>query len=171
MPLPVAHGLLGASIVAAVHPQPTKRYFLPLFVGGFLANVPDADFLLVFIFQSRTWHRGFSHSILFALVVCLVFVLWWGKQYFRQAAAYGLALASHGILDYLTTKRGRGVELLWPFSSAKLGLHWVGLSEMPSRLPAPDIMKALAVEFVLFAPLLALIICSRTFIWKKASAN
>jgi len=163
MPLPVAHGLLGASIIAAVHPRPTNRYFLPLVTGALLANAADFDFLPAILFHSKTWHRGFSHSITLAVFVCLIFVVCLGWQHITQAVAYGLAFASHGILDYVTTKEGGGVALLWPFSSARIGLGWVGLSELPSRLPALGIVKALAVEFLLFTPLLLLVICSRKY--------
>ncbi len=168
MPLPVAHGLLGASIIAAVHPHPTKRYFMPLLMGAFLANAADLDFFLIIVLHSRAWHRGFSHSIMLALVVCLIFVLSLGRRYTREAVAYGLAFASHGILDYVTTKEGGGVELLWPFSSERLVFGWVGLSELPSRLPAMEIVKSLIVEFIIFTPLLILIIGLRKYIWKDA---
>lgn len=168
MPLPVAHGLLGASIVAAIHTQPTKRYFMPILAGAFLANAADLDFFLVFTFHSRAWHRGFSHSIILALVVCLIFVVSLGRRHIREALAYGLAFASHGILDYVTTKEGGGVELLWPFSSDRFVLGWVGLSELPSRLAAMEIVKSLVMEFALFAPLLILVIGLRKYIWKGA---
>ena len=169
MPLPVAHGLLGASIVAAVHPRPTNRYFVPLLFGAFLANAADFDFLLVFVLHSKTWHRGFTHSIMLALVVCLIFVVSLGKRRISEAIGYGLAFGSHGILDYVTTKEGGGVELLWPFSSDRLAFGWVGLSELPSRLPAMEIMKALVVEFMLFMPLLLLASYLRKHMWKDAS--
>ena len=168
MPLPIAHGLLGASIIAAAHPQPTNRYFLPLVTGMFLANAADADFLLVILFNSRAWHRSFSHSIILALIVGLGLILLLGRQRIREALVYGLAFASHGILDFLTTKEGSGVELLWPFSSARLGLRWFGLSELPSKLPALGIVKALAFEFLLFAPLFVLTLYLRNRIGKRA---
>ena len=168
MPLPVAHGLLGASIVAASHPQQANRYFMPLFAGAFLANVADLDFFLVFTLHSRDWHRGFSHSIMLALVVCLIAVLSLGRRHIREAIAYGLAFASHGILDYVTTKEGGGVELLWPFSAERFVFGWVGLSEWPSRLPALEIVKSLIVEFTLFTPVLMLVIGLRKYAWKDA---
>jgi membrane-bound metal-dependent hydrolase YbcI (DUF457 family) len=158
MPLPVAHGLLGASVIAAAHPQSTQRYFMPLFAGAFLANLADLDFILVFIFHSKSWHRGFSHSILFGLVACLILVLSLGKRHLREAIAYGLAFTSHGILDYVTTKEGGGVELLWPFSAERFVLGWVGLSEMPSRLSDLEIVRTLGVELICFAPLLILVL-------------
>lgn len=170
MPLPIAHGLLGASIVAAIHPQPNDRHFLPLFVGAFLANAADLDFLLVFLFRSRDWHRGFSHSILFALAVCLIFLLTMGKRHLREAAAYGLAFSSHAFLDFVTTKEGGGVELWWAFSSERFALGWVGLSELPSRLTRIEILKALSVELALFTSLLMLIMYLRRYLWRRVSA-
>ena len=167
MPLPIAHGLLGASLVVAVHPQPARRYLTPLLAGAFLANAADLDFVLVFALRSKAWHRSFSHSITFALVVGLIFVLSCGRRYLREAVAYGLAFASHGVLDYLTTKEGGGVELLWPFSADRLSFGWVGLSELPSRLPAMEIVKSLAVEFILFMPLLVLVIGLRRYAGKE----
>jgi len=154
MPLPVAHGLLGASIVAAFHPHPVqRRYPLALFVGALFANAADGDFLLVFAFHNKSWHRGFTHSVTFALLAGLLTSLLLSKRRFRVALVYWLAFASHGVLDYMTSKVGGGVTLLWPFSSERMKLGWWGLSEMPSNLTAFEIMKALGVEFVIFAAL------------------
>ena len=163
MPLPLSHGLLGASLVAATHPYPARHRFLPLLLGAFLANAADFDFLLVFAFGSKAWHRGFSHSLVFASIICLSFALLLGRNHIREAISYGLAFASHSILDYTTTKAGGGVELLWPFSSERSGLGWVGLSELPSKLSVLEIIKSLVVEFMIFAPLLVLIMGLRKY--------
>lgn len=171
MPLPVAHGLLGASLVAAVHPRPANRYFMPLLFGALLANAADFDFLLVFLLHSKAWHRGFTHSVMFALVVFFIFAVSLGRRRIREAIAYGLAFASHGILDYVTTKEGGGVELLWPFSSERLVFGRIGLSELPSRLPAMGIVKALVVEFMLFAPLILLVGYLRKYMFRGASTR
>ena len=135
-----------------------------------MANAADFDFFLVLTFHSKSWHRGFSHSITLALVFGLALVFYFGRRHVRTATAYGLAFASHGILDYLTTKAGSGVELLWPFDSDRLAFGWVGLSELPSRLPAMQIVKWLVVEFAVFAPLLILMIGLRKYVWKDFSA-
>jgi inner membrane protein len=172
MPLPVAHGLMGASIVAAIYPQRrARRLFIALLVGAFVANAADLDFLLVFALHSKAWHRGFSHSIIFALLVCLLFALSVGKRYVKEALAYGLAFASHGVLDYLTTKEGGGVELLWPFSTERLVPGWWGLSELPSRLPLTGILKALVLEFVIFTPLLLVVLLLRKIAAKHSDAT
>jgi membrane-bound metal-dependent hydrolase YbcI (DUF457 family) len=167
MPLPVAHGLLGACIVTALHQKPTgSRYSISLFAGALLANAADLDFLLVAGLHSKAWHRGFSHSVVFSLFICLLFLVVLGSGQVRNAMAYGLAFTSHGLLDYLTSKVGAGVELLWPFSTAKLTLGWWGLSEVPSRLTRMEILEALALEMALFSPLLVAI-----FLLRRSLAN
>lgn len=164
MPLPFAHALVGASLAAAIHTRPdTLRYRVALVSGAILANAPDLDFLLVFTLHSKAWHRGFTHSLVFAGFVCLLFVLTFGTRRLRDALAYGVAFASHGLLDFLTTKIGGGVELFWPFSAERLLLGWAGLSEMPSRLPPLTILKWLAVELAIFAPLLLAVL-----LWRRA---
>ncbi|MEA2205241.1 MAG: LexA-binding, inner rane-associated putative hydrolase [Blastocatellia bacterium] len=167
MPLPVAHGLLGASLVAAVYPQRAKRFWMPLLLGAFLANAADLDFVLAFILNSKTWHRGFSHSLVLALVICLGLLFLFGSRHVREAFAFGLAFASHGILDFLTTKAGGGVELLWPLSLERFGARWVGLSELPSQMPPIEIVESLALEFLLFTPLLLLAIGIRKYVGRN----
>lgn len=164
MPLPVSHALLGASIVAAAHPSPFKRYSTPLLLGALWSNVADFDFLFVFAFHSRAWHRSFTHSVVFALLVFLLLILYKGRRRIKEATVYGLAFASHGILDYLTTKVGGGVVLLWPFSNERLGLGWFGLSEVPSKLSALEVMMSALMEFAIFAPLLVVILISRRYV-------
>lgn len=170
MPLPIAHGLLGASAVAALYPGPSyARGYRPFLVGVLLANAADLDFVLVFAFNSRNWHRGFTHSIVFALATFLLFALPLGRRRLQAAIAYGAAFASHAVLDYCTTKEGRGLELLWPFSRERLALGWWGLSEMPSKLSAVQILEAAAVEFALFTPLLLGVVVVRRKLTVKGS--
>jgi len=166
--MPVAHSLVGASLVAAVLPR-EGRYRLLLAAGAFVANAADLDFILVFIFRSRAWHRGFTHSLVFALAVLLCLLLAAGRRRAREAAALGLAYASHALLDFATTKESGGLELLWPFNTDRLGLRWWGLSELPSRLPAAEILKALALEFALFAPPLILLLLLRRGVFRRAA--
>lgn len=172
MPTQIAHGLIGASFAAALHPQSTKRaYAVALLIGALLSTAPDLDFLLVIALRSKSWHRGFTHSIVFALFVCLFLALVPGKRRFWETLAFGLAFGSHGILDCLTSKEGTGVELLWPFSSERLMLGWWGLSENPLRLPPSGLLKAVGLEIVLFTPLLIVVLLLRRPRAGKTAAN
>ena len=167
MPLPIAHGLFGASVVAAVLPAPVSaRYVKPMLFGAFLANTPDFDFALVFLLNSDKWHRGFTHSIMFALLIALMFIAYRGRRNFREALAYGLAFASHFVLDFVTTKEGGGLELFFPFSDGRFGLRWFGLSEMPSKVTVFEILQNLTIEFAIFFSLLVFILLLRKLMLK-----
>jgi membrane-bound metal-dependent hydrolase YbcI (DUF457 family) len=89
----------------------------------------------------------------------------------REALAYGLAYASHSVLDYSTTKLGGGVELLWPFSAERFGLGVVGLSELPSLMPSVGILKAALLELLIFAPLLACVLLARRLTRAQSEAS
>ena len=153
MPSPVAHGLLGASVVAALHPRLRPGKYQKVIFGALLANVADIDFLLVLALSDKTWHRGFTHSLSFAFLTLPVFVLWLGRRRLRNAIAYSLAYASHAILDFVTTKKGGGLELLWPFSDHRFKLGYFGLSEAPSKMSGVEVLVALGLEFVIFTSL------------------
>lgn len=162
MPLPVAHALVGASVVAALqHQWASPRTHLQMLIAVLLANAADLDFLLVYALGSKTWHRAFMHSLVFSLFVFVLLALWLGRRRVKTAVAYGIAFGSHAVLDFVTTKQGAGIELFWPFSEERVMLGWWGLSEWPSKLSARQIVEALALEFALFAPLLFVVVFLR----------
>ena len=161
MPLPIAHGLVGAAVVAALHPRPNRMRRLPLVAGALIANCADLDFALVFLLHSKDWHRSFTHSIFFALALTVAAAALAGRSRLREVIAYGAAFASHALLDYLTTKAGGGLELLWPLTDARLGLRLWGLSELPSRMPPGGVLKSLLLEAALFTPPLLAVLYAR----------
>ena len=162
MPLPVAHALVGAGVVAAMqHEWSSRRSYAQILIAALLANAADLDFLLVYAQGSKTWHRAFTHSFVSSLLVFVLLALGLGRQKLKTAAAYGIAFGSHAVLDFLTTREGSGIELFWPFSETRVMLGWSGLSEWPSRMTALQIIQALALEFALFAPVLLAIMFLR----------
>ena len=113
--VPLAIGLgLGRDVVPA-----------PLLIAGVAVSVlPDLDVLAFrygISYASDFGHRGFSHSLLFAVFLALV-----GASAFRNAHInFGrvfwfllIAAASHGVLDAFTNG-GLGIAFLWPFSSQR----------------------------------------------------
>lgn len=169
MPLPIAHGFLGAAIVAVIHPKIKKVISVPLFIGAFLANAPDFDFLFVILTKNKSWHRGFSHSILFSIIVFITIAAFLGKDRIRTAAAYGSAYFSHVVLDFIATKFGGGLELFWFFSSERFALRWRGLSEVPSKLSNFEILQAVGLELILFGTLFAALFLMRKYIFRQAA--
>jgi inner membrane protein len=115
--IPLALGLglgLGRRIVS-----------VPLLAAGtVLAVLPDLDIVLLrlgFPYDNSFGHRGFSHSILVALLLAIAGGGWACRINKGFRAAFGflfLSMVSHGLLDCLTNG-GYGVALLWPFSEER----------------------------------------------------
>jgi membrane-bound metal-dependent hydrolase YbcI (DUF457 family) len=162
MPLPIAHGLLGASFVAATLPDasPVRNWKL-LLLGAALASCPDLDY-----FFRTEWHRGFSHSLIFASIISAVCFALWGVLSLRATIGCAGAIFSHGLLDFATTKTMPGVELLWPLSTRRFGLGLVDYYHLTGVDPVfylakdvlMDLSKAGIVELIVFLPIFLLVL-------------
>ncbi len=96
-------------------------------LGALCSVLPDADvisFKLGIPYESFWGHRGFTHSILFALIMGLVVTLlfYWKKNPLKirvgYVAFFTLCTASHPILDALTNG-GHGVAFFSPFDTTR----------------------------------------------------
>jgi inner membrane protein len=105
--------------------------------------LPDADAILFKFgvpYGNMFGHRGFSHSIFFAVLVALVILVlgfreirfnskrWWA--FFSYFSLLGI---SHGILDAMTNG-GLGVGLFIPFDSARYFLPFRPIEVSPLGL-------------------------------------
>jgi membrane-bound metal-dependent hydrolase YbcI (DUF457 family) len=159
MPLPIAHGLVGASVIAASRPQISlRRDWKVLLLGAVLAITPDFDLFFMYgLDLGRGWHRSFTHSIVFALAATCLMLAVKGASRIREVVAYGSALLSHGLLDFLATEKYDGVQLLWPFSTRMFKLGLFGFSEFgtpdyPWTAVVLGFLKPCLVELAIFAP-------------------
>jgi membrane-bound metal-dependent hydrolase YbcI (DUF457 family) len=155
MPLPLAHGLVGAAVVGAVREPAAIRRRWPLLIGALVALTPDVDFLV-------GAHRRFTHSLALALLVTGVLLVAGGRARVRAALGYGLAFMSHGLLDFATTHHGRGVRLLWPVSDEWYKLGLLSFSEFFSSYPPVLVIEQSLLEAIVLSPLLLLIVFVRT---------
>jgi inner membrane protein len=115
-----------------------------LLVAGIVASMlPDADVVL-FRFGATyddVWsHRGFSHSLGFAIFLGLMaaLVLRRCAPPLAAFAFVGVSAASHGLLDMMTNG-GHGVAILWPLTSQRYFFDWRPIRVAPlalSRFPA-----------------------------------
>ena len=103
------------------------RKVVPLSVvalGMLLSVAPDADsitFRFGIPYSSAFGHRGFTHSIGFALVTAAIASLLTRKAVTNHFAVFiflFVSMFSHGLLDAFTNQ-GKGVALLWPFSDMR----------------------------------------------------
>jgi inner membrane protein len=103
--------------------------------GVFASMLPDADVIL-FRFGATyndVWsHRGFSHSLGFAILLGLVaaFLLRRRAPTLRAFAFVALSAASHGLLDMLTNG-GHGIAFLWPLSGHRYFFDWRPIQVSP----------------------------------------
>jgi membrane-bound metal-dependent hydrolase YbcI (DUF457 family) len=166
MPLPIAHSLVGASVVTLSNPlRPLKENWRLILFGAFLAISPDFDFFFIWVLHAgRGWHRIISHSIFFALMFTLLMLLVTGFSRLRMALACGAALMSHGILDYLGTRNGGGVGLFWPFSNERFKLDIFDISDLPHGITLTELFKAGLIELIIFVPILLAALMLRKYL-------
>jgi len=131
MPSIFTHSIAAAALGALG--RPSDRMPARFWVASALAAVvPDADvvaFGLDIPYASIYGHRGFSHSLMFAAILAALVVI----LMFREAARlrnrlalwalFFLVIASHGILDAMTTG-GSGVAFFAPFSAERYFFPW-----------------------------------------------
>ena len=112
----VGHGVVAYTITKMAKAKVSKSLLITAIISSML---PDADVIGFYIgipYESMIGHRGFTHSILFALVWSFAL----SKTIYRHSfsLAFPVLLTctlSHGIIDAFTTG-GRGVGFFIPFS-------------------------------------------------------
>lgn len=107
---------------------PKKNRDWKVYILGIICTIfPDADvisFRLGIPYESFWGHRGFSHSLLFAVIMGLLIVLLFYRQKLRSREGlnymvfFSLCTASHGILDAMTTG-GLGVAFFSPWDQTR----------------------------------------------------
>jgi len=147
MPLPIAHACIGASVAtAAARCLSAKNATRLQIAGAVLAIVPDFDFFFVWVLGMAGWHRAFAHSIAFSVAVAAVVALAFGTDWRRALPVLSAAMASHGLLDYLTSRLAPGPALLWPFSSRRYGAGLIDYLDFSIRVRNPFEFLVLIVE-------------------------
>ena len=101
--------------------------FRLLLLAAIGSVIPDLDviaFLWGISYESQWGHRGFTHSLVFALCLAGLMALFYRKLDSSASAVFWLcfiSVASHAFLDAMTNG-GLGVALFWPFSSERIFL-------------------------------------------------
>lgn len=122
----LSHAIASAALgkVYSGAKQPLKFWLL----AAFCAVVPDADvigFKFGIAYESLFGHRGFTHSIVFALLLALAVVVLFfkdaavnSKRFYLLVFFFFCCTVSHPILDAMTTG-GLGVAFFSPFSNER----------------------------------------------------
>ena len=104
----------------------SKAVNFKLFLMAAVCSViPDAD-VLAFKFgipyESQWGHRGFTHSLVFALALACISILLHSRVNSRPWTVFWISFiscVSHPLLDMMTNG-GLGVALFWPFSAERI---------------------------------------------------
>jgi inner membrane protein len=137
MPTIFSHAIFASAIGKAYAAETQRLRFWVL--TGTCAMLPDADaigFAFGVRYGSMWGHRGFTHSIVFALLVGLVVgMLAFGKSptakdRFKFVLYFALVTLSHPLLDALTNG-GLGVALFAPFSAERYFFPWRPIEVSP----------------------------------------
>lgn len=101
--------------------------------------LPDADvisFAFGIPYESFWGHRGFSHSLVFALLLgFLITMLFYNKKLVSKTGVllilyFSLCTASHGILDAMTSG-GLGIAFFSPFDNTRYFFPWRPIQVSP----------------------------------------
>ena len=131
MPLPLGHAVIGLATHELIsrNRSATKNLVLAVFVSV-LANLPDIDFLIGLFLRGNgmAFHRGLTHSFLFAFFMGIVASnAWrfWSKIPRVNLTVCFLLIVSHLLADFFFTRSP--VSFFWPFgvytSTGQLGLR------------------------------------------------
>ncbi|MDR2240804.1 MAG: metal-dependent hydrolase [Zoogloeaceae bacterium] len=108
--------------------------------AGMLAAVaPDFDgiaFKLGIAYGDMSGHRGFTHTLLFALLLgCAGYALAprWGMRRWTGYLWIALCAASHPLLDMFTSG-GAGIPFLWPVDEGRYFAPWRPIEVSPIAL-------------------------------------
>ena len=136
-----------------------------------ISILPDIDLVLPTFGISDAvtlGHRGATHSLLFALIICgIVTSIAAVTQFPPRRAAIGamLAIGTHWLLDTLSP--GPGVALFWPFSTLRLPTFPILPIAPHDHLFSARGLTLLLAETLVFVPFLVYALIPRPAEGKK----
>ena len=174
MPTIFTHGAFAFGATKIAIQKADKRI---LAAASILAAVPDVDALFMrwIAYGDPFGHRGFTHSLLFALVagagVAWLFIKmrWNGRRGFWLLAAwFALVTASHGFFDALTDG-GLGVAFFAPFDNRRYFFPFRPIPVAP--LSAAGLFTASGLHLLLREFLLIWTFTLGALIWHRRSTG
>jgi len=127
----LTHALASYTLKRAAFPRAARPVTIAILLAGTLA---DLDIISTWIGPSAflTWHRTYTHSLLFAFLLTLLVTLPFLLRNRRSPenkipplSVFMPALAAALLHLLMDTCQSAGVELLWPFSSRRFALDWI----------------------------------------------
>ena len=111
--------------------DPKPRWFWTTSIA--LSILPDLDvigFAFGIRYEDFLGHRGFSHSIVFALVAGAAVLPLFAHRSWKLWLYFSAVTASHGFLDAMTDG-GLGIAFFSPFDTTRYFLPWTPVGVSP----------------------------------------
>jgi inner membrane protein len=160
MPTVITHAVVPLAVGLGLGERVISRRLLA--AGVIAAMLPDLDTVGLRFgipYGSQFGHRGMTHSLAFAAVIGILAVVAHRQLRSSRWRAFlfvAFATASHGLLDAFTTG-GKGVALLWPFSTIRFFAPWRVIQVSPigvGRFFRHGAMQVVSSEFLcVWAPM------------------
>jgi len=113
------HALVGATLSKILDKNQVKLLLVLAMISAILPDIDVLAFKFGYAYEHWLGHRGFTHSIFFAIIWSAVLSLIFGKsKKMIFFVVLFLATISHAILDAMTTG-GLGVGFFIPFNDSR----------------------------------------------------
>jgi inner membrane protein len=162
------HAFAGVGIASLLTPRPRPLLYWSL--AALLPVLPDFDTFWIAPYGSTLGHRGFTHSVGFALCVGLIAAAasyrYLQMRFWLLFALFTLITASHGILDAFTNG-GYGIPFLWPFSDRRWGPYGpIKVADIALDVPDPRKSRAIQTELLyVWLPLGTAVVGMQAYRW------
>lgn len=125
------HAVVGVTLSKIIDNKNLKWLLLAAIFSTILPDFDVVGFRLGIPYEAPLGHRGFTHSILFAVLWALLLMYVFGKQNkMVWFIVIFLSTVSHGILDAMTSG-GEGVGFLIPFNNSRFFFPFRGIEVSP----------------------------------------
>jgi len=142
LPTFISHSLVGlAAGKACAGRKLPLRFWVLSAVCPVLADLDVAAFLVGIPYEHFFGHRGFFHSLFFAVLLgfAVAVVFFYNERFSRRwwflSAYFSLICATHPLLDALTSG-GLGIALLSPFDATRYFFAWTPIQVSPIGIRA-----------------------------------
>lgn len=149
------HSIVGFTLAKVIDSKNTKWLLLAAIFSTILPDFDVITFHFGIAYEDAFGHRGFTHSILFAVIWALILMFALGRKHkLIWFLVIFLSTFSHGILDAMTTG-GKGVGFLIPFNNARFFFSFrpikvspIGISKFLSNWGVQVILSELKYVFL-----------------------
>lgn len=114
-----SHAIIATTITKGVFDESDKKLLILAIISSIIPDLDVIGFYYGIAYEAPLGHRGFTHSILFAILWSLGWIAFLNNENkIKWFIVVFLSTMSHGVIDAFTNG-GRGVGFFIPFSNER----------------------------------------------------